>query len=1101
MDFLTNLFSFDLKKGQTFGGLTKEAYSILLASILHKEKKDILVVTSSLYEANQLVDSLTSYCDDVYLFPMDDFLTSEAVAMSPDLKMRRLETLSSIIPSEAKIIVTNLMGYLRYLPPREMYHQSILNIKKDTEISPDKLIQELYAMGYTRETIVTNTGEMAVRGFIVDVFPLLEEHPVRFEFFGDTIESIRYFDEKTQKSLSEITQIEVYPFTEFLVEKDLEEFPKQKHLKEYGEVVSILDYLENPILIYQDYSSIVVHFKEMQEEVFTYQTTKDIDFSGNYMHDFSSFETRSCLYYSTVDNYKGERSDFLDFNVRSLPRLNEDIEAIEKFIKSAWNQDQYVVVALKDYQLENFAKQINLPTRKASFNNLQKDCVNLVCYEMQEGFLFKNYVFLTSYELFHLAKKKKNYKNKFKYATKIRDLNKLTSGDYVVHEVCGIGIYRGIKTLKQAGLEKDYIEVEYLGKDKLYIPVEKIELLNKYTGKEGIKPTIHKLGGTVWSKTKQRIRAKVQDMAKELLELYAKRESQKGFPFSQDTDLQSQFERAFPYELTKDQQVALKQIKEDMEKSHPMDRLLCGDVGFGKTEVAFCACFKAICDSKQVLFLCPTTILSNQHYQNALERFHGFPVSIALLNRFTPPKEVKRILNGLKEGTIDLVFGTHRLLSSDILLKDLGLLVIDEEQRFGVKHKEKIKQYKNNVDVLTLTATPIPRTLQMSIVGIRSLSLIESAPVDRYPVQTYVLEENMQVIKDAIYKELSREGQVFILYNRVESIERQVFKIQNLVPDARITFAHGKMTKEEIEEKMFAFTNHEFDILVCTTIIETGIDIPNVNTLIILNADQFGLSQLYQIRGRVGRSNKIAYAYLMYQPFKVLTETATKRLNVIKEFTELGSGFSIATRDLSIRGAGDILGSEQAGFIDTVGIDLYLRMLNEEVLRQKGKEVVHDIDEEQPNKAPLLSVSTHIEDAYVKEEELKIEIHRKINEIQDETSFETVKQELEDRFGKIPDTLIIYMYEEWFECLAKTLPVNHVRQLKNTIELHFTKEFVSTIDTEKLFLDAFHISTMFRFKSSFDDLTILLDTIRLEKHPVIYLVEILETLKEQKNKN
>ncbi len=1093
--FLNNLFSFPEEFPSSFGGLTKETYSILLASLCQKEKRSILVVTASLYEANILVDSLSTYLEEVYLFPMDDFLTSEAVAMSPDLKIRRLETLSRINCSTPKIVVTNLMGYLRYLPLPNVYQKCVQNIKKGDEISPKEFIQNLYHLGYQKETIVTNTGEMAERGFIVDVFPLLEDHPVRFEFFGDMIESIRYFDEKNQKSLTEIHEVTIYPFTEFLTLQEQELF-LQKYLPEYGKVASIYDYLKNPILIYQDDTRIETTYRSIQEEIFTYQTTKDIEFKGKYMHELPSFSSRNILFYSSVDNYE-KNQKFYDFHIQSLPKFNEDIESIRNFIQKNLQKDKYIIVALKDYQLPSFAKQISISYQKTTFDKLLKGCINLVPFEMQEGFLYKDYVFLTANELFNVQKPRKTYKNKYKYATKIHDLNKLNKGDYVVHEVHGIGIYRGIKTLSQMGLEKDYLEVEYLGKDKLYIPVEKIELLSKYTGKEGIRPTIHKLGGTVWTKTKERIRSKVQDMTKQLLALYAKRESQKGYAFSPDTELQKHFEQAFPYKLTSDQSKALLQIKEDMEKESPMDRLLCGDVGFGKTEVAFCAAFKAINDSKQVLFLCPTTILSNQHYQNAKERFHDFPVSMALLNRFTPMKEVKRILNGLKDGTIDMVFGTHRLLSDDIHPKDLGLLIIDEEQRFGVKHKEKIKQYKTNIDVLTLTATPIPRTLQMSIVGIRSLSLIETAPMDRYPIQTYVLEENMQVIKDAIYKELSRYGQVFILYNRVESIERQLLKIQNLVPDAKITFAHGQMSREKIEDRMFAFMNHEYDILLCTTIIETGIDIPNVNTLIILNADQFGLSQLYQIRGRVGRSNKIAYAYLMYQSQKVLTETAMKRLNVIKEFTELGSGFSIATRDLSIRGAGDILGSEQAGFIDTIGIDLYLKMLNEEVVRQKGQQKEESITTENETK-PLLSVSTHIKDEYVKEEELKIEIHRKINEIQDKKSFQSVKEELEDRFGTLPEEMIIYMHEEWFENLAKKLPVHRVRQMKNMIEMNFTSEFVAMIDTEKLFVDAFHITPMFRFKSSHGDLTILLDTIRLEKHPVFYLVQILESLYLQK---
>ena len=497
-------------------------------------------------------------------------------------------------------------------------------------------------------------------------------------------------------------------------------------------------------------------------------------------------------------------------------------------------------------------------------------------------------------------------------------------------------------------------------------------------------------------------------------------------------------------------------------------------------------------DNKQVLLLCPTTILSSQHYKNALERFKDFPVNIGLLNRFTSTRERNRILEELREGTIDFVIGTHRILSDDIRPKDLGLLIIDEEQRFGVKHKEKLKQYKSTVDVLTLTATPIPRTLQMSIAGIRSLSLIETPPRDRYPIQTYVIAYNKQLVREAIMKEMSRDGQVFLLFNNVENIEQEVMEIENLVPSARVIYAHGRMDKTKIEDVMQSFIDHEADVLVCTTIIETGIDIPNVNTLIILDADRFGLAQLYQIRGRVGRSNKIAYCYLMYQEHKVLTETAEKRLKVIKEFTELGSGFSIATRDLSIRGAGDILGSKQAGFIDSVGIDLYLKMLNEEVERLKGN-VVEEDSEEESNKT-LLNVSTHISDDYVTDDDLKIMIHRMINEIDSKEKLEEVRSDLEDRFGKLSEDIIVYMYEEWFEKLVKQVGVTKVSETKNTIELYFDKKSTSKLNTEDLFMNAYQITPMFRFKSRESDLTIILDIVKLEKHPIYYLVALLSSM-------
>ena len=1095
MNFLDKFIQVDVKKNMGIVGVTDEFFCVYLSRLLKKENKNILVVVNSLFEANNLYSSLSNYTDKCYLFPMDDFLTSEALAISPDLQINRLETINKILEDNCSIVITNVMGYLRYLPSKNSYIDHILELKVGMTIEPKKLISKLINSGYCRDIVVSKTGEIAVRGFVVDIFPVDEENPVRIEFFDDEIESIRYFDTDSQKSIKNINNIIIKPYFEFLVDEDVseEEFGKQKYLPNYNKVESISDYLDDSITIFKDYDQIEVGFNHILEEIVTYKESKDVDFSGNYMFNLSDITVNFPMYYFSLNNLTNNVniSDVVDFGVKTINNFNENSELINKYIRNCTDNGKTVVIILKKYQLSSLIKNLNMKLHEVDFDNIVLGEVNLVEGEVNQGFIYKDLVVLSSKELFNNVEKKKKYNTKFKYSSSIKDITKLAVGDYVVHNVHGIGVYNGIKTLTVSGISKDYLEVLYLGTDKIYIPVEKIDLLSKYSGQEGAAPKVNKLGGVEWAKTKERVRKKINDVADKLLALYAERESRRGFAFSEDCDMSVDFENDFPYELTKDQIQAISQIKADMERPQPMDRLLCGDVGFGKTEVAFVAAFKAILDSKQVLFLCPTTILSNQHYENAKERFKNFPVSIGLLNRFTTPKEAKRILDGLKDGTIDMVFGTHRLLSDDVKLKDLGLLVIDEEQRFGVMHKEKIKQYKTNVDVLTLTATPIPRTLQMSLVGIRSLSLIETAPVNRYPVQTYVIEENKQIIRDAIYKELSRNGQVFILYNRVQSIEEAKNRICNLVPDARVAIAHGQMTKNELESKIFEFTNHEYDVLVCTTIIETGIDIPNVNTLIIMDADRFGLSQLYQIRGRVGRSDKFAYAYLMYQPFKSLSESAVKRLNVIKEFTELGSGFSIATRDLSIRGAGDILGSEQAGFIDSVGIDLYLKMLNDEVSRKKNIEVV---EEETTDSAPLLNVATHIDDNYVSEDELKIEIHRKINEIDSKEKFETIKQELEDRFGKLEEDLIIYMYEEWFEKLAKKLKISNVRQSKNSIEISFPGDVVEKLDTEVIFMDAFYVTNMFRFISRGSNLVIVLDIIKLEKHPVYYLVELLDKI-------
>ena len=708
--------------------------------------------------------------------------------------------------------------------------------------------------------------------------------------------------------------------------------------------------------------------------------------------------------------------------------------------------------------------------------------------------MIDKYVIISEKELYNKKELVASYKTNFKIGNKVRDINKLQVGDYIVHNVHGIGIYCGIKTLFKNGLKKDYLQLEYRDGDKLYIPVEKLELISKYSAKDGIEPKLNKLGGIEWEKTKLRVRKKIEDIAGDLLKLYAERENSIGFSFLKDDETQLNFESEFMYEETVDQLKVIDEIKKDMESPHPMDRLVCGDVGYGKTEVAFRAIFKATLSGKQVALLCPTTILSTQHYNNAMERFKNFNVEIEVMNRFVTAKKQKEIINRLKEGKIDLLIGTHRILSDDINFKNIGLLVVDEEQRFGVKHKEKIKKYKANIDVLTLSATPIPRTLQMSMTGIRSLSLIETPPTNRYPVQTYVLEENNQIIKDAIYKEIARKGQVFILYNHIEDIDSKVHEISRLVPEANIVCAHGKMDKNKLEDVMISFQEKKYDILLCTTIIETGIDIPTVNTLIIIDSDRFGLSQLYQIRGRVGRSNKIAYCYLMYKKGKILTEVATKRLNVIKEFTELGSGFAIAMRDLSIRGAGDILGSEQAGFIDSVGVELFLRMLNEEVNRLKGVK----IKEESTNNQPLIEVSTTIDDNYVLDEDLKIEIHKKINSIDSEHTLNDIKAELEDRFGKLSEELIIYMYEALFEHIASDLKIKKVNQTKNLISITLPSILSDNIDGDKLFIKVCSLNRNFRFSMKDRELIIILNTSNLDKHYIYYLVELLNIIVESK---
>ena len=1076
---------FDTDKN--ISGLTSELKALYTYNLFKNSNKNILYVTNTLYQANQVFQSISCYTDDVLLFPMDDFLTSEALAISPDLEMTRIETLTNL--DSKKIIVTNLMGYLRYLPSKELFNKSFINLKKNEDYNIKELTEKFYNIGYKRETIVTTTGEMAIRGYVIDIFPINSNNPIRIEFWGDTIDSIRYFDTDTQRTIESINEITINPNSEFILDKNIEDIDrKQKYLKKYIDVYSISDYIDDKYIIFDNKKEIDIAYTNLYEEIVEYNKSKELNPKTEYMHRLDDIKISKSINLNNFD------TDIDSIKAHDIEPFTSNVNEINKRLNKYIKNNTVVICLNNRYSLNKLEDNLDNPNIiVTNENEIFKNKINLIIKKINNGFIYNNYVVISESLIFGKKEKIVTYKTNFKFGTKIKNITKLNVGDYVVHNINGIGRYLGLKTLNQNGMKKDYLMIEYKGGDKLYIPVEKIDLISKYSSNDGIVPKINKLGSTEWAKTKQRVRKKIEDIASKLLELYAKREASIGFSFEKDTEEQAIFDSNFEYNETPDQLKVIEEIKKDMESPHPMDRLLCGDVGYGKTEVAFRAMFKAALSNKQVAMLCPTTILSNQHYENAIDRFSNFPVRIEVLNRFVTPAKVKKIVEDLKEGKIDILIGTHRILSNDIIFKDLGLLVIDEEQRFGVKHKEKIKEYKNNVDILTLSATPIPRTLQMSMAGIRSLSLIETPPTDRYPVQTYVLEENNTIIKDAIYKEMSRGGQSFILYNRVEDMEIKKMQLQNLIPEARILYVHGQMSKNEIEDIMMKFVNHEADVLLCTTIIETGIDIPNVNTLLILDADRFGLSQLYQIRGRVGRSNKIAYCYLMYTSGKILSDVAQKRLNVIREFTELGSGFSIAMRDLSIRGAGDILGSEQAGFIDTVGIELYLNMLNEEVERLKGNIVEK---KEDTSTQPLINIETSIDDNYVLEEDIKIEIHKKINSIDSLESLNKVKQELEDRFGTLDDNLVIYMYEEWFEKLARDLNITNVKQTRNFIEVILPKELTNKLDGQELFMNVSNLSRMFRFSMQFNMLKITLDTIKLDKHFIYYLIDLMLEIKK-----
>ena len=1071
MDILNNYFKY--QNESEIVGLTPELNIFYILNYFQKTNKNILIITNTLYEANKYFDSISTYTDDCLLFPMDDFVASVALAISPELKIKRLETINVLKENNRKIVVTNLMGLLRYLPDYKSANKLEFKLQTGLSINRDKILEVLDSFGYKRDTLVTSTGEYAVRGYVIDLFLIEQEHPIRIEFFGNEIESIRFFDENTQMSIKEITEIACLPYQEIATSVKS----------------SILDYLDMPMVFEIDKEGIDLGYEKLSEEILTYKKENDTD--KNLMFELEDINIKDVIY---LNKFINNRNKALVYQSNTLDNFNSNFQLLREFVNKKLEDKKTVIFCLSRKAEIDFIKEMFHVTRVVDEEHLFTERVNILNKKINNGFEFDKYVVIGEYDIEKINNREIKYKNSYKIGKKIQGFDQLQVGDYVVHTIHGIGQYQGVISLTKNGVVKDYLQIIYADNDKIYVPVEKISTIFKYSSKDGVAPVLSKLNGTAWAKTKKVLQKKIHDISLELIKLYAARSKVTG-PVFKDDPMDVMFDADFKYEPTIDQQKAFLDVKKDLENKVPMDRLLCGDVGFGKTEVAFRAMFMTAINGFQVAYLCPTTILSNQQYENALQRFKNFPVEIALLNRFTTKKEAERIIDGLKKGTIDIVFGTHRLLSDDVGYKNLGLLVVDEEQRFGVSHKEKIKKYKNDVNVLTLSATPIPRTLKMAMSGLRDLSIIDTAPVNRYPVQTYVIKEQDMVVKDAIYKELGRNGQIFVLYNRIDSIESKKDELEHLVPEARIVIAHGRMNKSQMEDVMQDFIDHKYDILLCTTIIETGIDISNANTLIIYDADRFGLSQLYQIRGRVGRSSKIAYAYLMYSKDKMLNEIAVKRLEAIKEFTELGSGYRIAMRDLSLRGAGDILGSDQAGFVDAVGLDLYMKMVDDEVKRLNGEEPIED-----KSNNSLIDVDTHISDSYVSDESLKIEIHQKINEIDSFDKLIEIQKELEDRFGKINEQIKIYMYEEWFEKLALSLHIERVVQNNKIVELEIPANLTKKLKFDKLFMQIYNICPKIQFRSMLNNVYITLPIGNLPKHFVYYLVDILNLIKDEVSK-
>lgn len=1006
-------------------GLAFVAKAQLIAATYEEKRKPICLITYNEIQAKQIVKNLSYFLNDVKYFPKREIAAYDYDAESNDIEYDRIEILNNIYNKKAKIIVTTIEAVMQKMISKDVLYQNILKLKIGDTINHDSLKNKLVQNGYKRVDLIENRGEFSVRGDIVDI-GIAENEGIRIEFWGDDVDSIRTFRISSQRSNEMIKNVVIYPAFENILEDSVEKVCEriEKNKKKYdledieiireGEYASKIDKYFNEF--YTRQNTFIDYVKDY--EIFTDEPEK-INQRINAIQKENESLIKSLIekerdvpealeninqyVYNLDKTIELKEGDTLknDFHTKEVNLFKGDVKNLEIGIKEAIKSKKKVVILAGN---SDNAEKIKKALEEDVVITPNIDDIILKPGEVviSEGALTNGFqdedtklLVISSDEFFAKTKKTKKVSDTFKSGEKIVFAD-LKVGDYIVHRNHGIGIFTGVNTIKEDGVTKDYIQLKYKDGDVLYVPTDALDNVRKYVGSEGTL-RLNKLGTKDWENTKAKVKGNLRAVAKELIDLYAKREHTKGFAFSKDNVFQRQFEDSFPYKETNDQLRCIEEVKKDMENSRPMDRLLCGDVGYGKTEVAIRAAFKAVMDSKQVAYLAPTTILASQQYQEFKERMEEYPIKVELLNRFRTKKEQKDVVEKLKTGEVDIVLGTHRILSKDVEFKDLGLLIIDEEHRFGVKDKEKIKHYKNTVDVLTMTATPIPRTLQMSIVGIRDMSVIYEPPQNRKPIQTYVLEYDKEVIKEAITKELERGGQVFYIYNIVDTISVKALELQNLVPEARIAYAHGKMSGKEIEEIMQDFVDGKTNVLVCTTILESGIDIPNANTIIVENADRFGLAQLYQIRGRVGRSNRQAYAYITYRRDKMLSEDASQRLKAIKEFTEFGSGFKIATRDLQIRGAGSIFGEMQHGHIEQVGYDMYNRLLDEVVKEMKGEKV-----EEEPEISIDLNVSSYIPEEYIENASQKIEIYQDIANSRTEEDIQNIIDEIIDRYGEMP---------------------------------------------------------------------------------------------------
>ncbi|MBQ2937466.1 MAG: transcription-repair coupling factor [Clostridia bacterium] len=1084
----------------SISGLTDVGMTEIISAINSYNKKPILLVTYNEIQAKKILENLKSFDKEkVIFFPKKEIVTYDYIAESKDLPYERIEALTKIKEKKNLIIVTTIENLMQKLPAKEVLFKNTLEFKVGDICNLDEIKKKLVNLGYSRYDLIEGRGQFSVRGGIIDI-SLDEKTGIRIELWGDEIDSIRNFSISSQRSISNIEKAKIYPAHEYVLEDSIENICKKisktiadgkqeeiiesdleqikagnyiskidKYFNEFYEnQENLINYLNKDCLIFLDEIN-----KIEQREINILQDIENL--SKNLLEkekiipealkltssvDLEILENKhQIVYLEKQDTITKKQAERYHFEYRAINYYKSEIKNLFEDIEK-WNKDKksiYVMVETKEkakklkelLEKENILCNIEEKLDKTIIVKSRENITTISIGKISEGFenFEINQVVISADDLIDGGKKKKTFANKaFKEGEKVVFAD-LKIGDYVVHKNYGIGIFIGVNTITADGTTKDYIKLKYKNDDILYVPTNQLDAIRKYTGGDSINPPINSIGNKEWIKTKEKVKKNLRAVAKELIELYAKREKAKGYAFTQDTPWQQQFEDQFPYQETDDQLRCIEEVKKDMEKQRPMDRLLCGDVGYGKTEVAIRAAFKAVMDNKQVAYLVPTTVLAQQQYEEFRDRMKDFPIKVEILNRFKSKKYQDEVIKKLKLGEVDIVVGTHRLLSKDVEFKDIGLLIIDEEHRFGVKAKEKIKQYKSNIDVLTMTATPIPRTMHMSIVGIRDMSVIYEPPQNRKPVQTYMLEYDQEVIREAITKELERDGQVFYIYNRVDTIQKKADEISRLVPEANVSYAHGQMTGTQIEEIMEDFIDKKSNVLVCTTILESGIDIPNANTIIVENADRMGLAALYQIRGRVGRSDRQAYAYITYRKDKMLSEEADKRLKAIKEFTEFGSGFKIAMRDLEIRGAGSLLGEIQSGHLEQVGYDTYCTLLDEVVKEMQGIEVEPDFDIQID-----LNVTSYIPDEYIPDSSQKIEIYQNIALCKCEEDILNVVDEIIDRFGNMPSELENLLDIARIKYLAKSLYVSRIASRKTAVVFTFEQSKFD-IDVTKLVVE------------------------------------------------